>query len=29
MKDHHYTDILHHVKDMYGKNSERNGAFGD
>ena len=26
VKDHHYTDILWHVKDMYGENIGRNGA---
>lgn len=26
VKDHHYTDILWHVKDMYGENIVRNGA---
>jgi len=26
VEDHHYTDILWHVKDMYGENIRRNGA---
>ena len=28
VKDHHYTDILCYVKDIYAENTVRNGAVG-